>query len=227
MMSPNENPGIYNAVDGEDNDDQHSLTTTEESIYLLNQMKPILKSMERGGTFLDILLEAFQNNERLLLEKIMPALPAKWMKAPDQRLMLNYNWHCPNAPDRLLNFKNDKIRLDSFREDGSNRTRRLIEISSPARQIHCNDFLVSRDGLSHIIKGGGCSCCNGNQKNIFTLFYHPQKVKYKLLVQEIYTAFCTSSDNIEEPYDGYDYVAYIQMGDTNVDSESNVDISNT
>merc|ERR1719223_2166566 len=114
-------------------------------------MKPILKSMERGGTFLDIVLEAFQGDELLLLKKIKPALPKKWMKAPDQELMLNYNWHCPDATDRVLDFKNNKISLGL--QDTFECTRRQRNIRRKATSIQSSDLTVSKDSLSYVIQG--------------------------------------------------------------------------
>ena len=227
MMIPNEERRTDSVVENEVIDDQSGLTPRGDYVHILNQMKPFLKSMERGGTLLDILLEAFKGDEHVLHEKLKPALPAKWMKAPDQKLMLNYNWNCPDATDRLLDFKDNKIYLGDSYEEKFNWKRRHRHICSTARNIESDDFRKSRDGLSYVIQGGGCSCCNGNKRTVFTLLYHPQKMQFKLLVQETITAFCTSSDNVEEPYDGYEYVAYIRKDDMNTQSEIDVDPDRT
>jgi len=226
-MIVNEAARKGNVVENEDLDNRSCLTDHKDCLHILNQLKPILKSMEQGGAFLDIVLEAFQGDELLLLENIKPALPAKWMKAPDQELMLNYNWHCPDATDRVLDFKNNKIYLRLFHQDTFEFTRRQRNICSKATSIQSSDLTLSKDSLSYVIQGGGCSCCNGNKRIVFTLLFHPQKMQFKLLVQETITAFCTSSDNVEEPYDGYDYVAQIRKDNTQIQSETDNDTNIT
>mmetsp|Transcript_23636 Transcript_23636/g.55994 ORF Transcript_23636/g.55994 Transcript_23636/m.55994 type:complete len:229 (+) Transcript_23636:105-791(+) len=228
-MIVNEAERKGNMVENEDLDNRSCLTEHKDCrvVHILNQMKPILKSMEQGGAFLNIVLEAFQGDELLLLEKIKPALPTKWMKAPDQELMLNYNWHCPDATDRVLDFKNNKISLGLLHQDTFACTRRQRNSCRKVTSIQSSDLTVSKGSLSYIIQGDGCLCCNGNKRIVFILLFHPQKMQFKLLVQETITAFCTSSDNIEEPYDGYDYVAYIRKHNTQIQSETDIDTNIT
>lgn len=189
-------------------------TPNDDCKELLQQMKPVFKAMEKRGAFLDLVFKAFLGDERLLLERMKPVLPSKWIQAPDQEMMLNYNWYCLDPADRTLEFKNNKIRLGSF-QDGKNKpTRRQRNTDDKVRSINTKDLIVSSDGLSYVVDGAGCSCCNGNRKYTFTLLFHPQNIEHKLLVQEIATAFCCSSDNEEEAYEGYDYLAYMRKDDT-------------
>ena len=225
-MTPKQEDGKRYMLENEKSE-EYTLPV-DESRDLLHQMKPILKSMEEAGSILDTIMEAFQGDEGLLLEKIRPALPAKWIKAPDQTMMLKYNWYCPNAFDRKLDFKDNQIRLGRFLNDKLDQRRRQRGVFvDRCRVINNSDLSASRDRVSYTIKGAGCPCCGGNEEHEFTLFFNPRRMKYKLLVQETVTAYCCSSDNIEQVYDEYDFVAYMRHDETKPLTENGSDNSDT
>lgn len=161
----------------------------------LEKLKPLLKGMEKEGKLLDCVLEAFRGHELLLADKIKASLPDEWMKAPDQRVILEHNWNFEDDDDddnpRKLDFKSDAIRLGCY---------------SGRRDVKRKDIHTSKDSVWYSIDEGGCEECSGEERYDFELRLNPRTAKYQLVIEEYVTCQC---DGEETRCEEEDFVAYM------------------
>jgi hypothetical protein len=142
----------------------------------LLSVKPVLKSMEKEGTLFDCWEAAFKGHEDELVERLNAALPDQWMEAPDQTVMLQYNWvidkEGKHVKDGLkLDFKDDKIRLGQY----------VGRVDVKREEINNGSFIIDK---------GGCAECMGDECYKFELFLNPKKGAYKLQFDEYITCYC-------------------------------------
>jgi hypothetical protein len=112
--------------------------------------------MEKEGKLLDCLVAAFEGHEDELTGRLKAALPDEWIKAPDQTVMLQYNWVIEDEEGDdyglKIDFKDDKICLGRYDKSVTVKREKI-----PTNGRFC-------------IERGGCAECMGGEHYDFELW---------------------------------------------------------
>ena len=179
----------------------------------LSSLLPILERMQEDGSLLSCLLSAFEDDRDLLSSRLQHKLPNRWIKAPDQRSILEHIWvidgyaayGSENKDDKdgdlepapfLIDFRDDKIELGYY---------------AGIKKIRLHQLSVSKNLVFCHIDGGGCGECYNNECYDFRLEQNHHLNQCRLKIKQY--VLCRCGGDGDEPCEESSYTATIKQGD--------------
>ena len=184
----------------------------DDNDRLSSLLVPILERMQEEGSLLTCLLSAFEDDRDLLSSRLQHKLPNRWIKAPDQRKILEHNWVIDGyaaygrensdqdgdlepAPF-LIDFRDNKIELGYY---------------AGIKKIQRKDLSVSKNSVFCNIRRGGCGECYNDECYDFELQQNPHLNQYRLKIEQY--VLCRCGGDGDEPCEESSYTATIKQGD--------------